>query len=109
MKIVWTRSIGWNMSFNGINKLLPPGYVWEKVKITQIIEDGPDCYPWREVYAWWPTKTVSGKYVWRKKLYKRKVWVRWGVAFHSEPFVQYATDFDIIAGNHDIVGKESVS
>ena len=97
------------MSFNGMNKLLPPGYKWEKMKITQIITDGPNCYPWKEVYAWFPTRTVSGKYVWRQKIYKRKVWVTWGISFHSEPFVQYATDFDLISGAADLVGKDGVS
>lgn len=90
------------MSFNGLDKLGPS---WEPMKITQIIEDGPDCYPWREVYAWLPTRTVSGKYIWGKRLYKRKVWVMWGISFHSEPFVQYATSFDILAGKHDLVGE----
>lgn len=93
------------MSFNGLDKLLPPGYKWEKMKITQIITDAPDCYPWTEVYAWWPRRTVSGKYVWRQKIYKRKVWVSWGTDFHAEPHVQYATDFDIIAGHADLVGR----
>jgi len=106
VKIVWTRSIGWNMSFNGIEKFRPAG--WEPMKVTLIIEDGPGCYPWREVYAWRPIRTVSGKYVWRQKLYKRKIWVQWGIAFHSEPFVQYATDFDIIADRHNVVGQEGI-
>lgn len=61
-----------------------------------IIEDGCDCYPWHEVYAWLPVKTISGKYVWGKKLFKRKVWVVWGTGFHMEPVVEYATLFDII-------------
>lgn len=94
------------MSFNGMNKLLPPGYKWEKMKITSIITDGPDCYPWTERYAWLPVKTVSGKYVWRRTVYKRKIWVTWGASFHTEPFVQYATDFDLISGAADLVGKD---
>lgn len=61
-----------------------------------IIEDGADCYPWREIYAWLPVKTVTGKVVWRQKLYKRKVWVVWGTGFHMEPQVQYATAFDLL-------------
>lgn len=77
------RSLGWNLDRRG-------------VKITQIITDGADCYPWREVYAWWPVKTINDKYVWRKKLFKRKVWVVWGTGFHMEPQVQYATAFDLI-------------
>lgn len=63
----------------------------------EIITDGCDCYPWHEVYAWWPVKTISGNYVWRQKVFKRKVWVVWGQAnFHMEPEVQYASLFDLL-------------
>ena len=62
----------------------------------RIIEDGADCYPWRQVYAWWPVKTISGRYVWREKIFKRRVWVVWGTGFHMEPVVEYATFFDLI-------------
>lgn len=61
-----------------------------------IITNGCDCYPWYEVFAWLPVKTVSGKYVWGKKIFKRKVWVVWGTGFHMEPEVQYATAFDML-------------
>lgn len=79
----WGRSIGWNLERQGM-------------EITQIITDGADCYPWREVFALWPVKTISGKYIWWKKVYKRKIWIVWGVSFHMEPEVQYATVFDMI-------------
>ncbi len=82
-KIVWGRSVGWNLNNQGMN-------------ITQIITDGCDCYPWHEVYAWWPVKTITGKYVWRRKIYKRKVWLVWGGSFHMEPEVQYAEFFEIL-------------
>jgi len=78
---------------------------WSPMKVTSIITDGCDCYPWRQVFAWLPTKTVSGKYVWGVKLYKRKVWLVWGNSFHMEPEVQYATLFDILEGNDDVLGK----
>lgn len=77
------RSLGWNLDRRSM-------------KATQIITDGADCYPWREVYAWLPVKTITDKYVWRKKVFKRKVWVVWGAGFHMEPTVQYATAFDLI-------------
>ena len=83
-KIVWGRSIGWNLDIR-------------KVEYT-IIENGADCYPWHEVYAWWPVKTIAGRYIWRQKVFKRKVWVVWGTGFHMEPEVQYATAFDLIKG-----------
>lgn len=83
MKLKINRSIGWNLEYATMN-------------VTQIITDGADCYPWKECYAWLPVKTISGKYVWRQKIYKRKVWVVWGTGFHMEPETQYATVFDMI-------------
>ncbi len=77
------RSYGWNLSRNN-------------VEITQRIWDGPDCYPWREVYAWLPVQTISGKYVWGCKIYKRKFWAVWGTGFHMEPVVEYGTVFDML-------------
>jgi hypothetical protein len=83
-KLKVNRSIGWNLEYATMN-------------VTQIITDGADCYPWHEKYAWWPVKTISGRYVWREKVYKRKVWVVWGTGFHMEPEVQYATLFEMLS------------
>ncbi len=77
----------------------PDGYKWISIRDLpkHYIYDGPDCYPWREVYAWLPVKTVAGKYVWRQRVYKRRVWVSYGnTPFHSEPLTEYATAFDLI-------------
>lgn len=82
------------------NAPAPPGYKWVRVtdmEITQRIFDGPDCYNWREVFAWLPVQTINGKYVWGKKIYKRRFWAVWGTGFHMEPQVEYATVFDMIA------------
>ena len=116
MKIVWGRSIGFNielnkmvkltrpvpkepMSFNGAGQFNPsPG---KKYMDYKIIADGAGCYPWREVYAWWPVKTINGERVWAERLFKRRVWVVWGTGFHMEPEVEYATAFDIIAYCND--------
>ena len=83
MKIVWSRSIGWNIDNRNM-------------EITSRIYDGCDCYPWREVFALWPVQTVSGKYVWLRKIYKRKFWVVWGKGFHMAPQVEYGTLFDML-------------
>ncbi len=84
MKIVWGRSIGWNLD----NK---------NMQITERIFNGPDCYPWREVFAWWPVKTISGRYIWFKKVYKQRYYAVWGqTGFHMEPVVEYGTVFDIL-------------
>jgi hypothetical protein len=87
MSIVWGRSIGWNITLQGYKK--------QKMEYS-IITDGADCYPWREGYAWLPVKTINGEYVWKEKVFKRKVWVVWGTGFHMEPETQYATIFDLI-------------
>ena len=83
MKFNINRSIGWHLD-------------QANMKVTQIITDGCDCYPWHEVYAWWPVKTITGKYVWGRRIYKRKVWLVWGSSFHMEPETQYAEFFEIL-------------
>ena len=101
MKIKWNRSIGWNID-NDICKGSDGEYYlrWgdkrKKLDYT-IITDGADCYPWREVYAWWPRQTISGRRVWLEKVFKRKVWVVWGRGFHMEPETQYATLFELLS------------
>lgn len=88
------------MSYRGAEKFNPqPGLSYME---TTIIENGADCYPWIEVFAWWPVKTVTGKGIWWKKVFKRKVWVVWGTGFHMEPTVQYATAFDILTYDNKI-------
>jgi len=71
------------------------------MEITQIIKDGCDCYPWREVFAWFPVKTITGNRVWMEKVFKRKVWIVWGISFHMEPEVEYATFLEIIADDEE--------
>jgi len=67
------------------------------LKITQRLWSGADCYRWRKTFAVWPVKTVSGKYVWLKRVYKQRCWVVWGEGFHMEPHVEYGELFDILA------------
>ncbi len=89
------------MSFNGIGKHRPAG--WVPVKITQKIFDGADCYRWRKTWAIWPVKTISGKRVWLKTVYKHKYWAVWGTGFHMEPQVEYAELFDVLTYSYDSV------
>ena len=77
----------------------PNTRTFTKMEITQRLFDGPDCYPWMEVFAYWPVRTVSNKWVWCSKIYKRRYWVVWGTGFHMEPHVEYGTLFDMI--NYD--------
>lgn len=97
MKIVWGRSIGYN-----INVMRLKG---EQVDY-KIITDGADCYPWTEYFAIIPRKTVTGKRIFWEKAYWRRVWVVWGTGFHMEPETQYATLFDLLTyGDNDTVGR----
>jgi hypothetical protein len=98
MKIVWSRSIGWNIELQGYKK--------SKMEYT-IITNGCDCYPWKEHFAWLPVKTITGLRAWGVKVYKRKVWVVWGTGFHMEPTVQYATLFEML--EHGDTKKISVA
>ena len=75
---------------------------WKYMEITQRIYDGCDCYPWRQTFALWPVQTVSGKYVWLRKIYKRKFWVVWGTGFHMEPHVEYAELFEILRMDYEL-------
>jgi hypothetical protein len=83
MKFDINRSIGWNLDI-------------QRMEATERIYDGCDCYPWREVFAIFPVKTVSGKYIWFRKIYKRKFWVVWGNSFHMEPEIEYAELTDVL-------------
>ena len=82
MKIVWSRSLGWNLDMQRIEKT--------------VITNGCDCYPWTEHFAWWPVKTITGLRAWGVKVYRRKVWIVWGWSMHMEPETQYATLFEIL-------------
>jgi hypothetical protein len=98
VKIVWGRSIGWNIELQGYKK--------SKMEYS-IITNGCDCYPWTGHFAWWPVKTITGQRVWGVKIYKRKVWVVWGTGFHMEPETQYATLFEML--EHGDTKKISVA
>jgi hypothetical protein len=76
------------LSYYGLGKLLPGGM--------ERIFNGPDCYRWREVFAFWPVKTIGGKRVWLRKIYKQRYWAVWGKGFHMEPEVEYAELFEIL-------------
>jgi hypothetical protein len=93
MAINWGRSIGWNIDMHRYKK--------QKMEYT-IIENGADCYPWKETFIIWPRRSVSGAPLFFTKAYKRQVWVVWGTGFHMEPTVQYATAFDLLTydGNY---------
>jgi hypothetical protein len=97
MKIVWSRSIGWNIEIMKVRR--------EGVDYT-IIEDGADCYPWTECFIWWPTKSVMGNTLFWVKACKRRVWVMWGTGFHMEPETQYATVFELLQYNPKVMGRD---
>lgn len=71
------------------------GEYWT-VEIENKIFDGAGCYRWRETFAWFPVKTLAGKYVWLRKIYKQRYWAIWGRGFHMETEVEYAELFDLL-------------
>lgn len=82
------------MSFNGIGKFRPAR--WKPMEITQRDFNPPDCYSWKEVFVYLPVKTISGKWICMRKIYKQRFWAVWGTGFHMEPVVEYAELFDIL-------------
>ena len=87
MKFDINRSIGWNLDN-------------ATVEITQRIHDGADCYPWRRTFALWPVKTIGGRWIWLKPVYKQKFWAVWGKGFHMEPEVEYAELFEVLSNEN---------
>ena len=75
----------------------PKLWKFTTMEITERIFDGPDCYSWMKSFAYWPVKTIGGKYVWLKPIYKQRFWGVWGAGFHMEPEVEYAELLDILA------------
>lgn len=107
MRVVWGRSIGWNisynvwrstMSYNGMAKFSPGTFHMD----TTIITDGADCYPWTETFIIWPRKSISGRRLFWTKAFKRRVWIVWGTGFHMEPETQYADVFDLLTHGNNI-------
>lgn len=80
---------------------------WKMEK--HIIKDGADTYPWREVFAYWPVTTLSGKRVWWKKIWKRRVWIAYGSGFHMEPAIQYGTAFDMLNDPYEVRFEDDFS
>lgn len=81
------------MSFNGFEKFKPKTFI--PMEMTRIY-DGPDCYPWREVFVFLPRRSISGKLLFLEKAYKRRYWAVWGTGFHMEPHDEFGTLFDIL-------------
>lgn len=59
-----------------------------------------DSYRWRPVFAWWPVKTISGKYVWLREVYKQRYWATFGEGiegnFQIDPCIEYGDLFDVM-------------
>lgn len=56
-------------------------------------------YNWRASRPILPHKTVSGRWVWLRRAYCRRVWVYTG--FIDEPETQWGTMFDVLRTNYD--------
>lgn len=49
---------------------------------------------WIKTFALLPHRTISGKWIWLRQIYVRRVWVYTG--FIDEPETQYGDIFDIL-------------
>ena len=54
---------------------------------------------WQKTFAILPKRTISGRIVWLKPIYRRRVWIYTG--FIDEPDVQYGDLFDILKDEHE--------
>ncbi len=52
-------------------------------------------HDWVPTFALLPHKTITGKYIWLRKIYMRRVWIYTG--FIDEPETQYGDIFEILA------------
>ena len=58
----------------------------------------PYCYNWKPWFAFFPVKTISGKIIWWKSIYKRKVRIRYDNPYMNPivDTIQYGTALDLI-------------
>lgn len=66
------------MSFHGSQKLNPKNF--KPIEMTRVY-NGCDCYDWKEIFVFWPVKTVSGKYVFFEKFIKENSGQYGGMGF----------------------------
>ena len=77
--------------------------MWRLERHHKIMYDTPDVeygdvvaveHGWVKTFALLPHRTVSGRWVWLKSVYARRVWIYTG--FVDEPATQYGDLFDIL-------------
>lgn len=80
------------VSFNGANRLNPK---WikerEGMEIGELVKVEVN---WHPTFVIFPHKTISGRWYYFKKIYKRRVWRYTG--FVDEPFTEYGDVFDML-------------
>ena len=57
--------------------------------------------PWTEFYAITPVRTITCKWVYMEKAFKRRVWRSTG--FAQEPYTEYATLFDMLRADPESI------
>jgi hypothetical protein len=57
-------------------------------------------HDWAPTFVFLPHLTISGRWVWLKKVYSRRVWVYTG--FVDEPETQYGDFFDLLKSENVI-------
>lgn len=77
----------WQLSYNRNLKILHGENLFMGT-VTAVEHD------WVPTFVFLPHRTVSGRWVWLKKVYIRRVWVYTG--FVDEPETQYGDIFDVL-------------
>jgi len=73
-------------------------------EIDRILVSGVNCYNWKKHFAWLPVKTISGRTVWFKSIFVRRIRVISRIDLDLNPVVdiiQYGTPFDVLANKYD--------
>jgi hypothetical protein len=50
--------------------------------------------PWTQMFVVWPRRTLGGRWVWLRQIYRRRVWRYTG--FRDEPFTEFGDLFDVL-------------
>ena len=49
--------------------------------------------PWTQMFALWPRRTLGGRWVWLRQIYRRRVWRSWVVDL---PSIEFGDLFDVL-------------
>lgn len=66
------------------------------ITVAAAITDGPKCFNWKASFAWLPVRTITGKVVWLRRIYKRRYMSVWASGKYKMLVTEYADIFEIL-------------